>query len=139
MRLKQEQIFELEQLLRMVYRKLKQDIHTIFKKEISHGEYTVLKLLSKDTSLKATDLSKNLKVSASHITMVTDSLVKKGFLTRTRSDVDRRVVDMVVTDEGKELLKHFNEKRSDYFYEKLNQFSDEEIEEFMRLLNKLKD
>lgn len=139
MRLKQEQIFELEQLLRMVYRKLKQDIHTIFKKEISHGEYTVLKLLSKDTSLKATDLSKNLKVSASHITMVTDSLVKKGFLTRTRSDVDRRVVDMVVTDEGKELLKHFNEKRSDYFYGKLNQFSDEEIEEFMRLLNKLKD
>ncbi|WP_075981993.1 MarR family winged helix-turn-helix transcriptional regulator [Bacillus massilinigeriensis] len=137
--MKQEQIFELEQLLRTVYRILKHDIHTIFRKEISQSEFTILKLLSRNQSLKASDLSKILNVSASHITSVTDSLVKKGYLKRKRSEVDRRVVDMIVTDIGKSLIKEFGEKKSEYFYSKLKRFSDDEMAEFVRLLNKLKD
>lgn len=139
MMLKQEQIFEIEQLLRQVYRKLKNDIHTIFRNEISHNEFTVLKLISKENSIKATEVSNILNVSASHITNVTDSLVKKGLLTRNRSEVDRRVVDLVVTDQGQALLSDLGEKKSDYFFSKLNRFTDEELEDFIRLLKKLKE
>ncbi|WP_238533133.1 MarR family winged helix-turn-helix transcriptional regulator [Bacillus methanolicus] len=137
--MKQSQMVELEKLLRTVYRKLRQEINTIIGREVSLNEFMVLKYLYFSDHAKASDLSKELNVSASHITSVTDSLVKKGLIIRRRSDQDRRIVEMVLTDSGKLLVQDLEEKKSAYLQSKFSQFSERELADFIRLFRKLNE
>ncbi|AIE60407.1 MarR family winged helix-turn-helix transcriptional regulator [Bacillus methanolicus] len=137
--MKQRQIAEVEKLLRTVYRKLRQEIHLIIGSEVSLNEFMVLKYLFLTGRAKASDLSKELKVSASHITSVTDSLVKKGLIMRQRSDQDRRIVEMVLTDSGRLLVQNLEEKKSAYFQSKFSHFSEQELSDFIRLFQKLNE
>lgn len=137
--MKQSQMVELEKLLRTVYRKLRQEINSIIGREVSLNEFMVLKYLYVTDHAKASDLSKELNVSASHITSVTDSLAKKGLIIRRRSDQDRRIVEMVLTDSGKLLVKDLEEKKSAYLQSKFSQFSEQELSDFIRLFRKLNE
>lgn len=134
--MKQEQLFQLEKLLRTVFRKMRFEINSIIGSEVSSNESIVLKILWLSGSLKASDISKELNVSASHITTVTDSLVKKGYITRTRSDRDRRVVELVLTDIGRNLVQTLEEKKSAYLQSKFDKFSEDELKLFISLFQK---
>ena len=49
-------------------------------------------------------MANELNVSNSHITAVTEKLINKGFVTRSRSTSDRRVVYLEITEQGKDLV-----------------------------------
>ena len=49
-------------------------------------------------------VANELNVSNSHITAVTEKLINKGFVTRSRSTSDRRVVYLEITEQGKDLV-----------------------------------
>ncbi|AEH53318.1 transcriptional regulator, TrmB [Heyndrickxia coagulans 2-6] len=98
----------------------------------------VLKLLS-ESPMRSSDLSKILQVSASHITSVTDSLVEKGLIERKRSNKDRRVVDLILTEKGKSLISQLKETKSQFLKDQLNVFTEEERETLYRLFRKLED
>jgi DNA-binding MarR family transcriptional regulator len=130
-------MFQLEELFRNVFRMMKRDITRLYGKYLSSGELMVLKYLSEHGAMKASDLSKKMNVSASHITSVTDSLTEKGYMTRQRSSVDRRVVEMTLTEKGKDVLEKCLQLKLDYFQEKFNTFSEEELKQLIKLFNKL--
>jgi DNA-binding MarR family transcriptional regulator len=130
---------EVEKLLRTVYRKLRQEMNLIIGREVSLNEFMVLKYLFFTGHAKASDLSNELNVSASHITSVTDSLVKKGLIIRRRSDHDRRIVEMVLTDSGRLLVQDLEEKKSAYLLSKFSRFSDQELSDFIQLFRKLNE
>jgi DNA-binding MarR family transcriptional regulator len=136
---KQDQIFHLEKLLRTVFRKMRQEVNSILGSEVSSNEFSVLKILWLSGSQKASDISKELNVSASHITTVTDSLAKKEYITRTRSDRDRRVVELVLTDTGRNLVQTLEEKKSVYLQSKFDKFSEDELRLFITLFQKFQE
>ncbi|MGM0845377.1 MAG: MarR family winged helix-turn-helix transcriptional regulator [Bacillota bacterium] len=131
------EMFQLEELFRNVFRMMKQDITRLYGQYLSSGELLVLKYLSEHGEMKASDLSKKMDVSASHITSVTDNLSEKGYITRQRSTTDRRVVELVLTDNGRAILKKCLQIKVEYFQEKFNTFSQEEIQQLLYLFNKL--
>lgn len=131
------EMFRLEELFRNVFRMMKQDITRLYGQYLSSGELLVLKYLSEHGDMKSSDLSKKMDVSASHITSVTDNLSEKGYITRQRSSSDRRVVKLVLTDKGSEILKKCLEIKMEYFEEKFNTFSQEEITQLINLFSKL--
>ncbi|EDL66051.1 YpoP [Bacillus sp. SG-1] len=116
---------------------MKHDITKLYGQYLSSGELLVLKYLSEHGEMKASDLSKKMEVSASHVTSVTDSLTEKGYITRQRSSVDRRVVELTLTEKGKEILDKCMRIKSEYFQEKFNTFSNDEIEQLIYLFTKL--
>jgi DNA-binding MarR family transcriptional regulator len=130
-------MYEMEALMRHVYRKLRQEMNEVYDKEMSRNEFFILKTLYEQGSKKSSDLSKMLNVSASHITAVTDSLIEKSWIQRVRSVSDRRIVDLHLTDEGKNTLELFEKKKTDFLLQKFNDFSDQDMENFITLFNKL--
>jgi DNA-binding MarR family transcriptional regulator len=130
-------MYEMEALMRHVYKRLRQEMNNVYDNEMSRNEFFILKTLYEQGSKKSSDLSKMLSVSASHITAVTDSLIDKKWIKRVRSDQDRRIVDIHLTEEGKITLELFEKKKTDFLLEKFNNFSEQDIESFISLFNKL--
>jgi DNA-binding MarR family transcriptional regulator len=130
-------MYEMEALMRHVYRKLRQEMNQVYDKEMSRNEFFILKTLYEEGSKKSSDLSKLLNVSASHITAVTDSLIEKSWIQRVRSVQDRRIVDLHLTEKGKNTLELFEKKKTDFLLQKFNDFSDQDMENFITLFNKL--
>jgi DNA-binding MarR family transcriptional regulator len=134
---RQDKMYEMEALMRHVYKKLRQEMNQVYDKEMSRNEFFILKTLYEQGSRKSSDLSKMLNVSASHITAVTDSLIEKSWIQRVRSVQDRRIVDLHLTEEGKNTLELFEKKKTDFLLQKFNDFSDQDMENFITLFNKL--
>jgi DNA-binding MarR family transcriptional regulator len=130
-------MYEMEALMRHVYKKLRQEMNQVYDNEMSRNEFFILKTLYEQGSKKSSDLSKMLDVSASHITAVTDSLIEKSWIQRVRSVQDRRIVDLHLTEEGKNTLELFEKKKTDFLLQKFNDFSDQDMENFITLFNKL--
>nr|WP_099092806.1 MarR family transcriptional regulator [Bacillus weihaiensis] len=130
-------MYEMEALMRHVYKKLRQEMNTVYENELSRNEFFILKTLFETGSKKASDLSKLLNVSASHITAVTDVLIEKEWIERVRSDKDRRIVDIHLTEEGKKTLELFEKKKTNFLLNKFENLNDEEIESFIQVLKKL--
>ncbi|MFI8687464.1 MarR family winged helix-turn-helix transcriptional regulator [Rossellomorea sp. NPDC077527] len=132
-----KELFELEGLFRSVFRMMKSDIRTIFGEFISNGEFRVLQLIRENGALKSSEISKRMEVSASHITSITDTLVEKGYITRQRSNEDRRVVELTLTSLGVEVLAQCEEKKSHYFQQLFQTFDKDEINHLIELFEKL--
>ncbi|UII58634.1 MarR family transcriptional regulator (plasmid) [Cytobacillus spongiae] len=132
-----KELFELEGLFRSVFRMMRSDIRTIFGEFISNGEFRVLQLIRENGALKSSEISKRMEVSASHITSITDTLVEKRYITRQRSNEDRRVVELALTPQGIEVLVQCEDKKSQYFQELFQTFDKGEIQHLIELFEKL--
>jgi DNA-binding MarR family transcriptional regulator len=73
---------------------------------LTSGDYQVLVYLSEpdDGRLRMCDLADRLNLSPSGLTRRLDGLVRKGMVSRERSDADRRVMMAVLTPKGREKL-----------------------------------
>ncbi|WP_245602222.1 MarR family winged helix-turn-helix transcriptional regulator [Peribacillus kribbensis] len=135
--MRKDKIIELLNFHRQFYRTIRSDLQQIYGSAINGNEFGVLRILHNEGPQKASAISQELKVSASHITNVTDILVKKGYITRRRTENDRRVVEITLTDEGEELYVKLAEKRAEYFNTQFSILSEEELSLFNELYKKL--
>ncbi len=60
------------------------------------------------------DLKEKLFITGAGATGIADHLVKKGLAKRTRSKQDRRVVNIEITDKGKNIIERVFRQRRDY-------------------------
>jgi len=73
----------------------------------------------------------------SMITALADELTKKELISRERSELDRRVVELRATPKGIELYEKLESMKMDYLADVFEDFSDQELELFRTLLTKL--
>lgn len=71
------------------------------------------------------------------MTYAVDRLEKLGLVVRTRSEKDRRVIQLELTEKGKEILLKAEKIYSEVTREKLNVLSEEEISTLIQILQKL--
>ncbi len=82
------------------------------------------------THQRSTSLSKlaaALEVTPTNVTGIVDRLVKKGLVTRTESEQDRRVLLLRATEEGENLVARLRERRKGYMSEVLAHMNMEEL------------
>ena len=113
---------------------------TIFKEYgITMQQYNVLRILKGShpetktpTDVKAVMLDKN-----PDLTRLIDRLVKKNLVNREDSKINRRQVNLSITEEG---IKHINQisPKIDLENNLINQLSDQEAETLSHLLDKLR-
>ncbi|AGK96852.1 MarR family winged helix-turn-helix transcriptional regulator [Clostridium pasteurianum] len=62
--------------------------------------------------LKVKDISKEYNIPASTTTGIIDRLEDKKYIKRTRDNVDRRIVELIATEEGCEVIQnHINQDK----------------------------
>jgi DNA-binding MarR family transcriptional regulator len=132
-----ELLHEMELLFRSVFRQLRQEINSVFDSELSTNAFMILRMLRNGGPQKSTDISKHLQVSASHITALTDLLLSKGYVERKKSEADRRIVEIVITEKGHAIFEEIEAKKRAYFFERFNDFTNEEIQIMNTLFQKI--
>jgi DNA-binding MarR family transcriptional regulator len=99
-------ISEIMQSLRRIFKAIQDYSHKVFEEfGITGPQLWALKTISQNESLSLSDLGKRMYLHPSTITGVIDRLEKKRYVARIRDQVDRRVIYVQLTAEGKRLAK----------------------------------
>ena len=99
-------ISEIMQSLRRIFKAIQDYSHKVSEEfGITGPQLWALKTISQNESLSLSDLGKRMYLHPSTITGVIDRLEKKRYVTRIRDQVDRRVIYVQLTAEGKRLAK----------------------------------
>lgn len=130
-------IVDTEKGLRMNYRAIKKDVRSMFTTYLTRNEFFILKSLCTSSPQIASALSNEFQFSASMITALADELTKKGLISRERSELDRRVVELRATEDGIELYEKLEAMKMEYLSDVFADFSDAELDTFRTLLTKL--
>ncbi|HDR6311004.1 TPA: MarR family transcriptional regulator [Bacillus cereus] len=120
-----------------MFRTLRNDIGKIFGGYIPWNEFIVLRILNRTNKEMVSRVANELNVSNSHITAVTEKLINKGFVTRSRSTSDRRVVYLEITEQGKDLVAKMEGAKKQYLQEKFSTLSEEEMNIMISISKKL--
>jgi DNA-binding MarR family transcriptional regulator len=71
--------------------------------DISHDQLGILLMIASGMGTTAAELSREMACDTSSMTRMIDRLEAKGLVTRKRSEDDRRIVFIVITDAGRAL------------------------------------
>lgn len=132
-----EYILNLEQLIRNFFRQFSNELNRILGDTITGTEYSILSHLSFKGPQIVTALSQEFHVSVSHITHVADQLESKQLACRKRSQLDKRVVEIHITEKGRELVNRVSKKKQEFVKQKFCKLSTDEIELLVRLFHQI--
>ena len=105
--------------------------------EISREEIRALVILDTGEPIMMSNLAESLAVPLSTATHTVDRLVAKGLVLRNRSEEDRRVVRVEMSDRGRKLQEEFRDKRKLMACSWLEPLSGDEREVFLELMSKI--
>ena len=77
----------------------------MFEQKLTSPQFGVLEILHKSGSLSLKKISDEMMVTGANITCVVDNLEKEGFVKRTHSKEDRRVILADLTDSGRDKIE----------------------------------
>ena len=98
----------------------------------------VIRILSKEKTLKITELSSKLSLPNSTVSGIVDRLEKLGMIERIRSEKDRRVVHVSIAPKFKDMHKNFHKQIEDKIEATMNRGTPEELDKIVEGLDTLK-
>lgn len=127
-------------LIREINSKLNHNIKEEFKESgLTVPQITLVKILSRHKRLKVSEISKKMSLVNSTVSGIIDRLEKQGLVKRIRSEKDRRIVYIELTNKGNELIKDFRYTINNYFEGVFSNSSKEEIDTILAGLQTLKN
>ena len=131
-------IINITRSFRTLVRTVRQDFAVEFEGYIPFNEFTVLRALEDDRTLRVSDVARRINSTNSYVTLTSEKLVNKGFIIRERSEVDRRSVYLTLTEEGLALVKKMDEIVFAYYDKTYGGISNQEIQQVIDILQKIK-
>jgi DNA-binding MarR family transcriptional regulator len=96
--------------------------------ELSHYHLAILGMLSKSESLAISEIGRRLSVSKPQMTIIIDKLIDLQLIYRSASLVDRRIINITITDKGRDAMKQSQEKLKSNIKIKLASLNDQDLE-----------
>jgi DNA-binding MarR family transcriptional regulator len=115
---------------------------------LSEATYNVLRILrgarsegreSGEMGLPCLEVASRMVTRVPDITRLVDRLIARGYVTRTRSEEDRRVVRVAITDQGLDVLKELDGPIVDCVVRQLSALTRTELDDLNRLLVKARE
>ena len=126
-------------LFREVMHLFKQSMSKVFEDlGVTVPQSMVMGILSKEKTLKITELSTKLSLSNSTVSGIVDRLEKQGMVERKRSEQDRRVVYVSVASNFSGMHKTFHKRLEETIENKMNKGTHEELVKIYEGLESLK-
>lgn len=135
---RRKQMEELDQLFNEVARFFISQWLVEEEEVISPKQFILLRVLYDKGRSTVSDLAGEIRLSASATTIALNRLVKSGYINRIRDEQDRRVVWVALSEKAVPLMEQLIEKRRELFAKLLQNLTDDELEQFSRVLGKLK-
>lgn len=104
---------------------------------LSKNEMLVLILLYRETDVNMTRIAEYLNVPLNTATGIVDRMEKKGIALRVRSAEDKRIVNIVLSDMGKEQLQNILQMLIKYGTQIISSLSADEIVLLDKVINKV--
>lgn len=109
--------------------------------ELSIAEFHTLECIGQGEACSRTvgEIAEALRVTVPTVTVCVNKLVKKGYVTKTRSEKDARIAIITLTPEGKKMNRLHR-----FFHEQMvlsirHEFNDEEMDCLLRCIRKLNE
>ena len=136
---------EIYETLNDILVKLFIDIMTIEEKEIITEEFKditnndmhVIEAIGVDEARNMSTVSKLMSVTMGTLTIAINGLVNKGYVNRTRSEADKRVVFVSLTEKGKKAYNHHAKFHKDMIEAIVKKFDEKDIEIVVEALGNL--
>ncbi|HHY46577.1 MAG TPA: MarR family transcriptional regulator [Firmicutes bacterium] len=133
----EEQVIELELLLREIWRLLKGQIRAeLGGHDVTLVQFYALLALSHG-DLTMSELCDRLAIASSTVTDLVDRLERNGFVTRSRDEDDRRMVRLKLSERGFFVLSSVIERRKALLSRVMKDMAPEEVKGLIGLLEKL--
>lgn len=104
---------------------------------LTASQFGVLEALYHLGPLVQKDIAKKILKSTGNITLVINNLEKRGLVRRERSDIDRRYIDVYLTEEGAALIEAILPRHIDNIVRELTILMPGEQGELARICRKL--
>lgn len=101
------------------------------------SQFHILKLMTLNGRHQVGELAEFLGVSAPAVTKNVDKLERFGLVVRMPSEGDRRATLLAPSQKGRKLVEHYEELKAARLTPALEQFSDEELERFGDMLERV--
>lgn len=105
--------------------------------DLTCDQHYTLRYIYQIESCTPSDLAEVFGVKKSAITAMVNRMWKKGWIQRTRDEMDRRVVYLTLTDAGKELYLKTETRIHKLVESVLQNFDQTEVEQFLGTYEKL--
>lgn len=105
--------------------------------DITDAQWKPLWLLFLGRATTPAELSRDLDVDAGAMTRMLDRLEAKGLLTRQRSAADRRVVQLELSDAGRQVVERVRPVLASVNDDLMREFSDSDRRQLEELLDRL--
>ena len=114
-------------------------VEEVFTGEVTFVQWVILMNLRDGLADTATGLCNNIRYDSGALTRVIDQMEEKGLLSRQRSDADRRVVSLAITEKGTETVETLLPLVVAKYNTWLEVFTKDEVNTLIHLLTKLTD
>lgn len=105
--------------------------------DITENDMHIIEAIGVKKPVMASEVARKMGVTAGTITVNMNSLEKKGYIERKRSDEDKRVVNTSLTEKGRKAYFHHRDFHKHMIKAAIKDFSVEEMNVLLSCLNKL--
>ena len=104
--------------------------------ELTPNQYNVLRILrgSHPSRLACGEIANRMIARDPDITRLIDRLTRRGLVTRVRGRQDRRVIEVAITDKGREVLRELDDHVARMPRAMLGHLGDKRLQQLARLL-----
>lgn len=106
-------------------------------REITYNDMHIIEAIGLDQPKKMSEIAKIMSVTTGTLTKAVNSLERKGYVKRRRSEQDKRVVNMMLTKRGELAYRHHERFHQDMIAFILEHVSEEESQVLRRSLERL--
>ena len=107
--------------------------------DMTNNDMHIVEAIGLGEAKRSSEVAKLMSVTTGTLTRAVDGLVEHGYLARTRSDKDKRVVYLTLTERGKAAYEHHKRFHENMVANVKANLSEEELAILIRALNHLNE
>lgn len=108
-------------------------------RDITNNDMHIIEAIGIETPRNMSEIAHRLHVTVSTLTINMNGLEKKGYIRRERSQKDKRVVYVTLTDKGRKAFYHHRDFHKKMIKAIVRDLSEQEMEILYRCLENLND
>ena len=107
-------------------------------RDISANDMHILEAVGTEEPRSMSSVAKSLSVTVGTLTIAMNNLVKKGYVNRARSEEDRRVVLISLSEKGEKAYYHHQKFHDDMIQAIMTDLDETQMDALTQALNKLR-
>ena len=107
--------------------------------DMTNNDMHIVEAIGLGEAKRSSQVARLMSVTTGTLTRAVDGLVEHGYVMRTRSDQDKRVVYLTLTERGKAAFEHHKKFHENMIDKAKETLTEEELGILLRVLNHLND